>query len=166
MAHQHNAALVQGRCMPNKVDAWILGSSIASLAAAVHLISDANVPPSQIHILESQSIPGDGITSIGDPLNGYDHRPGCLPSFNDICLGKLLALVPSACGSGRTVKEDIEKLHDDEGCQDVPITHILAQEDDGPKRMETGKLGLGLKDRNEIDDAHVAIRGKVDQKAN
>jgi myosin-crossreactive antigen len=65
-------------------------------------------------------------------------------------LGKLLALVPSACGSGRTVKEDIEKLHDDEGCQDVPITHILAQEDDGPKRMETGKLGLGLKDRMKL----------------
>ncbi|KAJ6000927.1 hypothetical protein N7481_001336 [Penicillium waksmanii] len=150
MAQQHNAALVQGRRMPNKVDAWILGSSIASLAAAVHLISDANVPPSQIHILESQSTPGDGITSIGDPLNGYDHRPGCLPSFNDVCLGKLLALVPSACGSGRTVKEDIEKLHDHEGCQDVPITHILAQEDDGPKRMEIGKLGLGLKDRMKL----------------
>ncbi|KAK5805936.1 hypothetical protein VI817_000194 [Penicillium citrinum] len=150
MVQQNKTALVQAHRSPNEVDAWILGSSIASLAAAVHLISDANVPASQIHILESQSTPGDGITSTGDPLNGYDHRPGCLPSFNDVCMGKLLALVPSGCGSGRTVKEDIENLHDDEGCQDVPITHILAQGDDGPKRIEIGKLGLGLRDRMKL----------------
>jgi len=59
------------------------------LASAVHLILDANVPASQIHILESQDTPGDGITSTGDSLIGYDHRPGYLPSFNDVCMKKL-----------------------------------------------------------------------------
>lgn len=150
MARQHHAALVQVHRTPNKVDAWILGSGIASLASEVHLISDAKVPASQIHILESQSTPGDGITSIGDPLNGYDHRHGCLPSFNDVRMERLLALVPSASGSGSTVKEDIEKMHDDEGCQGVPITHISIQGDNGSKRMEVENLGLGLKDRMKL----------------
>ncbi|KAF9882529.1 hypothetical protein FE257_008085, partial [Aspergillus nanangensis] len=89
---QRNAALVQAHRTPSKVDAWILGSSIASLASAVHLILDANMPASQIHILESQNTPGDGIISTGDPLNEYDHRPGCLPSFNDVCMEKLFTL--------------------------------------------------------------------------
>lgn len=135
---------------PNKVNAWILGSSIASLASAVHLISDANVPASQIHILESRSTPGDGITGTGDPLNGYDHRPGCLPKFSDGGMEKLLALVPSATGSGRTVLKDVEKFYDNEVCQDLPVTHILIQGDHGPKKMETRKLDLALKDRMKL----------------
>ncbi|CRG92352.1 Oleate hydratase [Talaromyces islandicus] len=63
MAHQQPPVLAPGHRSPKKVNAWILGSSIASLASAVHLICDAKVPASQIHILESHGIPGDGIIS-------------------------------------------------------------------------------------------------------
>jgi oleate hydratase len=63
---------------------------------------------------------------------------------------KLLALVPSPSGSGRTVKEDIEKFYDDEDCQEVPTTHILTKGDHGPKIIKIGKLDLGLKDRMKL----------------
>lgn len=38
---------------PELTDAYLIGGGIASLAAAVHLIQDAHLPASQIHILES-----------------------------------------------------------------------------------------------------------------
>lgn len=125
MIREQQDILARGHRTPNKVNAWILGSSIASLASAVHLISDANVPASQIHILESRSTPGDGITSTGDPVNGYDHRPGCLPKFSDGCMEKLLALVPSTASSRSTVLKDVGNFYHDEACRDVPITHVL-----------------------------------------
>lgn len=150
MIPQQQDNLARGHRTPNKVNAWILGSSLASLASAVHLISDAKVPSSQIHILESHSAPGDGITSTGDPVNGYDHRPGCLPKFSDGGMEKLLALVPSAVSPGSTVLKDVKNFYHDEICRDVPITHVLIQGDHGPKRMETSKLGLALRDRMKL----------------
>jgi oleate hydratase len=146
MARQQQSLLAQVHRTPNKVSAWILGSSIASLASAVHLILDAKVPASQIHILESHSTPGDGIASTGDPLNGYDHRPGCLPNFNDVSMERLLASVPSASGSGGTLLKEMGGFY----CQDVPVTHILIQGDDGPKRMKFRKIDLVLKDRMKL----------------
>lgn len=150
MVRHQQAVLAQARRTPDKVDAWILGSSVASLASAIHLISDANVPASQIHILESDSTAGDGVTSTGDPLNGYDHRPGCLPSFNDVCMRKLLAIVPSASGSRRTVLGDIENFYYDEVCQDIPVTHVLVQGEHGPKRSKSREIDLALKDRMKL----------------
>ena len=150
MARQKKSDLTQANRRPNKVEAWILGSSIASLASAVHLVSEANVPASQIHILESRSTPGDGITSIGDPVNGYDHRPGCFPTFSDGCMEKLLALVPSANGSGRTVLREMEEFKDHGARNDIPVTHILTQGDKGLKRMDTGGLDLALTDRMKL----------------
>lgn len=119
MFRQQKAVLGLARRTPSKVNAWILGSSIASLASAVHLISDANMPASQIHILESQDTPGDGITSTGDSQIGYDHRPGCLPSFTYVCMKKFLH---------KRLWKDIEKFYDDEACKNVPVTHTLAKE--------------------------------------
>lgn len=136
--------------MPDKVEAWILGSSVASLASAIHLISDANVPASQIHILESASTPGDGITSTGDPISGYDHRAGCLPSFNDVCMRKLLAMVPSVSGSGRTVLDDIKNSYYDEVCPDIPVTHVLTHGDQGLERLKVKRIDLALKDRMKL----------------
>ncbi|KAJ5455024.1 hypothetical protein N7530_012793, partial [Penicillium desertorum] len=149
MARQLQTAQAQEQRVPNSVDAWILGSSVASLASAVHLICDANVPASQIHILESRSTPGDGIISIGDPLNGYDHRPGCMPTFNDACMERLLALLPSTIGSGRTVLEDMKELCANDHDEDVPGTHILIEGDDGPVKLDTRK-SLNLKDRMDL----------------
>lgn len=150
MSHLLQTAQVSGHQVPDRVDAWILGSSVASLASAVHLISDANVPGSQIHILESRNTPGDGIISTGDPLNGYDHRPGCMPSFNDDCMKRLLAIVPSTIGCGRTVLQDMNELCASYHHEDVPGTHILIQGDHGPVKLDTRKLGLDLNDRMDL----------------
>lgn len=51
-------------------NAWLLGSSVASLATAVYLIRDADVPASSIHVIESRRTPEDGLAITGDPVNG------------------------------------------------------------------------------------------------
>jgi hypothetical protein len=58
---------------------------------------------------------------------------------------KLLALVPSAGGSG-TILTDIEKFYENEVCQKVPVSHILAQGDQRPRRINVKNLDLALKD--------------------
>lgn len=72
--------------------AWLVGSGIASLAAAVHLIKDAQMPGPNIHILDRDSKSGGGITSSGDPEKGFVIYPGSLPYFHAECVKKLLCL--------------------------------------------------------------------------
>jgi hypothetical protein len=48
---------------------------------------------------------------------------------------KLLALVPSTSVYGRRVLKDIEKYYEDKVSQNVRVTHVLAQGDQGPRRM-------------------------------
>jgi oleate hydratase len=43
---------------PESTQAWLVGSGIASLAAAVHLIRDARVPGGNIHILDRHAQTG------------------------------------------------------------------------------------------------------------
>lgn len=147
MIRQQQPVLAPGHRSPEKVNAWILGSSIASLASAVHLIRDAKVPASQIHILESRDIAGDGIISSGDPVAGYNYRAGCMPTFSDACMKKLLNLVPSATNSTTTILEEIEKFNVEKPSQVFPGTHILIRGANGLQKMEATKFGLGLKDR-------------------
>lgn len=62
------------------MDAWILGSGVQSLAAAVYLIEEAKVPPNRVHILETIGKAGESTANVGDPVNGYEYRGGAVPS--------------------------------------------------------------------------------------
>ncbi|OJJ36348.1 hypothetical protein ASPWEDRAFT_49873 [Aspergillus wentii DTO 134E9] len=150
MTRKKKSIPIHANRRPIDINAWILGSSIASLASAVHLIAEANVPAPQIHILESRNTPGDGITTIGDWVNGYDLRPGCLPNFHTGCMEKLLALVPSANVAGSTLLNEIEEFRHRKTNDDAPATHILTKGEKGIKRMETTGLGLNLRDRMKV----------------
>lgn len=80
---------------PLSTQAWLVGSGIASLATAVHLIREAGVPGCNIHILDRHTEAGGGITSGGDAEHGFILRPGSLPYFHGECVENLLSLVPS-----------------------------------------------------------------------
>lgn len=92
---------------PDSTHAWLIGSGIASLAAAVHLIRDARLPGPNIHILDRNAKTGGGITSSGDAENGFFIHPGSLPYFHDECVENLLSLVPSARGSDNSLLDSI-----------------------------------------------------------
>lgn len=64
---------------PEGVDqknAYIVGSGLASLAAACFLVRDAQMPGCQIHILEAMDIAGGACDGIYDTSRGYVMRGG------------------------------------------------------------------------------------------
>ncbi|KAI9374121.1 streptococcal 67 kDa myosin-cross-reactive antigen like family-domain-containing protein [Aspergillus egyptiacus] len=92
---------------PDRLDAWILDSGIASLTAAVHLVQEAHVPPSRIHIVSKSSISSRTTVSYGDAEHGYDFRAGMRPQLNDMCMDTLLSLVPSMSDESMTLRDEI-----------------------------------------------------------
>ncbi len=59
---------------PKGVDnksAYLVGSGLASLAAACFLVRDAQMPGKNIHILEAMDIAGGSCDGINDPTRGF-----------------------------------------------------------------------------------------------
>jgi oleate hydratase len=131
------------------LDAWILGSGIASLTAAVHLIQEAHVPPSRIHIIEKLSVAGITTVSYGDAEHGYDFRAGVRPQFNDMCMDTLLSLVPSLSDPNRTVRDEIHQYVE---AMVIPKaqTRFLTHKPHGVGRGSGRKMELGVRDRLDL----------------
>lgn len=139
----------QGR-NPHAVHAWLVGSGIASLTAAVHLIKDAQVPPQQIHILETHSYPGGGVDSTGDPSKGYVIHAGRQPNLNDVCIEDLLSAVPSSSDPDVTLHEEIKRFNEEENVEGQATTHVLTLENAGPEELDLKRLSLNMKDRMDL----------------
>lgn len=135
---------------PERVNAWILGTGLPSLTAAAHLIREAKVPPSQIHILEKLETPGGGSVSSGDSTNGYDFRAGGMPQFNDVCVEELLSLIPSKHNPGKTALEDILEFNKEHPMKEVSHARFLSHKSYGLCRTEPKKVNLGLRDRVDL----------------
>ena len=83
---------------PEGVDdkhAYIVGSGLASLAAACFLVRDAQMPGSHIHILEAMDIAGGACDGIFDPTRGYVMRGGREMENHFECLWDLFRSIPS-----------------------------------------------------------------------
>ncbi|GKZ29842.1 hypothetical protein AbraIFM66950_006703 [Aspergillus brasiliensis] len=135
---------------PDRMDAWILGAGISSLTAAVHLIEEAHVPPSRVHILETLSQAGGGTISTGDPINGYDFRAGGMPSFNDVCMEELLSLIPSKTNPNQTVLEELDDFWDTEAVKDRPHTRFFTRHKHVLEPVDAKRASLGLRDRVDL----------------
>ncbi|KAE8306244.1 oleate hydratase [Aspergillus transmontanensis] len=122
--------------------AWILGSSIASLASAVYLIQDTDMPASHVHILESRITPEDGIPTSGDSVGGYDHRASCLPLLCDECTESLLALVPSSNSAGKTMLDNLNEAR-----INAPPTRLFTQNGRQLEALEPQNISIGWKVR-------------------
>lgn len=91
---------------PESTNAYILGGGgLASLAAAAHLIHDAHIPPSQIHVLESRPPPARSLNRIGTPDTGYIMPGRQMLSFSYKCLYDLLSSNPSLSNPEKTVMQ-------------------------------------------------------------
>jgi oleate hydratase len=101
---------------PETVQVWVIGSGIASLAAAVYFIKEAKVPAKNIHILESHSGAGGGITSGGDAVTGYVLHQGPIApmSFHDPCTENFLSLVPSMADPEKSLLQEIKDFNSQE----------------------------------------------------
>ncbi|KAL2840769.1 streptococcal 67 kDa myosin-cross-reactive antigen like family-domain-containing protein [Aspergillus pseudoustus] len=140
---------MKGREEEKDLDAWLLGSGIASLTAAVHLIQEAHVPPSRIHILENLSVAGGTTASYGNATQGYDFRAGVRPQFNDMCMDTLLSLVPSVNDPNRTVRDEVLEYAESITVQRSQ-TRFLMHKPHGVGRLGGKKMELGVRDRIDL----------------
>lgn len=129
---------------PEYTHAWLIGSGIASLTAAVHLIKDAKVPASNIHILDMHAGTGGGIKSCGNPENGYVLYAGCLPYFHEKCVEELLSLAPIGDRSEESILDSIRDFERNEAPQPQrkATTRILRRGDSGPQRVDAKDLRI------------------------
>ena len=83
---------------PEGVDeknAYIVGSGLASLAAACFLVRDGQMEGSHIHILEAMDIAGGACDGIYDSTRGYIMRGGREMENHFECLWDLFHSIPS-----------------------------------------------------------------------
>ncbi len=92
--------------------AFLIGSGIASLAAAEYLMRDGHMKGSQITILEQDNISGGSMDGAGDPENGFVARGGREMEAHYECLWDLYSKVPSIEEEGRTVLDEFKELND------------------------------------------------------
>ena len=94
---------------PEGVDhknAYIVGSGLASLAAACFLVRDGQMPGSHIHILEAMDIAGGACDGIFDPSRGYIMRGGREMENHFECLWDLFRSIPSLETPGVSVLDE------------------------------------------------------------
>ena len=76
-------------------NAYLIGSGLASLAAACFLVRDGQMPGKNIHILEAMDIVGGACDGIFDPSRGYIMRGGRDMENHFECLWDLFRSIPS-----------------------------------------------------------------------
>ena len=95
-----------------KKRAFLIGSGIASLAAAHYLIRDGYMKGEQITIFEQDSITGGAMDGTGTPDDGFVARGGREMEEHYECLWDLYGDIPSLDEEGRTVLDNFKELND------------------------------------------------------
>jgi oleate hydratase len=135
---------------PKKTNAYLVGGGIASLAAAVHLIHDAHVPASQIHILESSSGPGGSMDGAGNAQDGYVLRGGRMLNFSYFCLYDLLATIPSLTNHTKSVMQEINDFNAVPENKTHSRARLVARGATGPEIVDVKQMGLTPRDRQDL----------------
>ncbi|GAA1395737.1 hypothetical protein GCM10009599_22260 [Luteococcus peritonei] len=94
--------------------AWIVGAGLASLAAAVFLVRDAQMDPRRITILEAMSLPEGACDGIEDPAKGFKIRGGREMENHFECLWDLFRSIPSLETEGASVLDEFYWLNKDD----------------------------------------------------
>ena len=94
--------------------AWLVGSGLASLAAAAFLIRDGQVAGERIHILEEAALPGGACDGILNPELGFVIRGGREMENHYECLWDLYRSIPSLEVENASVLDEFYWLNKDD----------------------------------------------------
>ena len=134
---------------PEGVDdkhAYLVGSGLASLAAACFLVRDAQMPGDHIHILEAMDIAGGACDGIFDPMRGYVMRGGREMENHFECLWDLFHSIPSLEKPGASVLDEYYWLNK----HDPNYSLCRATVNQGKDAHTDGKFNLSQKGCMEI----------------
>ena len=126
--------------------AYIVGSGLASLAAACFLVRDAQMPGDHIHILEAMDIAGGACDGINDPTRGYVMRGGREMEDHFECLWDLFRSIPSLEKPGASVLDEFYWLNK----HDPNYSLCRATEKRGKDAHTDGRFDLSQKGCMEI----------------
>ena len=134
---------------PEGVDnksAYLIGSGLASLAAACFLVRDGQMSGSHIHVLEKSSIPGGGLD--GDHITnvGYVMRGGREMDNHFECMWDLFRSIPSIETEGVSVLDEYYWLNK----KDPNYSLCRATQNCGEDAHTDKKFGLSDKGSMEI----------------
>lgn len=108
----------------DKVSAYLIGSGIASLAAAAFLIRDGQVSGERIHILEELPLPGGSLDGIKRPDAGFVIRGGREMESHFECLWDLFRSIPSLEEEDASVLDEFYWLNkEDPNSSECRIIH-------------------------------------------
>src|SRR5215469_11153369 len=85
---------------------YLIGSGIASLAAAAFLIRDGDIPGQNITIIEESQTIGGSLDGAGTPKDGYVMRGGRMLESKYLCTFDLFSSIPTLDES-KTVTQEI-----------------------------------------------------------
>ncbi len=125
--------------------AYLVGAGIASLASAVYLIMDSEIPPGNICILEESGEVGGSMDAHGSADRGYTMRGGRM--FDEeayTCTYDLLSRIPGARDPSKTVKDEMFDFN--EGIQ----SHSNCRLVEAGKRVDVSSMGFSVRDRIDL----------------
>ena len=125
--------------------AFLIGSGIASLAAAEYLMRDGHMQGSQITIYEQGSLSGGAMDGAGNPEDGFIARGGREMEAHYECLWDLYGAVPSLEEEGRTVLDEFREINE----ADPNFSNVRVIFNRGEKYRHTD-LGLHEKNSHEL----------------
>lgn len=122
---------------PEAVEArfHLIGSGIASLAAAVFLIRDGKIAGRNITIFGDQPKPGGSLEGAGSPETGYIARGGRVLEAHYVCTYDLFSSIPALDGS-RSVTQEIFACN--EALKTVSHARLVRQ----GRRLDSPEYGL------------------------
>lgn len=134
---------------PEGVDqksAYLVGSGLASLAAACFLVRDGQMKGEHIHILEAMDVAGGACDGIHDPTRGYVMRGGREMENHFECLWDLFRSIPSLEKPGASVLDEFYWLNK----HDPNYSLCRATKNRGEDAHTDGKFHLSQKGAMEI----------------
>ncbi|OYV23638.1 MAG: oleate hydratase, partial [Mycobacterium sp. 20-66-4] len=97
-----------------KKTAWLVGAGLASMAAAVFMVRDGQLPGNKITILERLDLPGGALDGIKKPKKGFVIRGGREMEDHMECLWDLFRSIPSLEIDGASVLDEFYWLNKDD----------------------------------------------------
>lgn len=95
----------------DKKSAYLVGSGLASLAAACFLVRDGQMKGEHIHIFEEMKLPGGACDGIRDAQKGFIIRGGREMENHFECLWDLFRDIPSIESEGISVLDEFYRLN-------------------------------------------------------
>ena len=123
---------------------YLIGGGIASMAAAVYLVKDAEVQGRNIHILEQDDILGGACDGAGESEEGFVVRGGRMHEEHFVCYWDLLSNIPSYEDPNVSVKDESFEFNS------RFVSNSQARLIKDGKKMDVSSFGLSLGDQADL----------------